>query len=49
MSQVRVYEDLLRSLHPLLDRQLAIQIEKVVREVRKHEPDEIFGQASDDN
>ncbi|CAP93026.1 Pc16g03560 [Penicillium rubens Wisconsin 54-1255] len=30
MSQVRVYEDLLRSLHPLLDRQLAIQIEKVV-------------------
>ncbi|KAJ5244720.1 hypothetical protein N7489_004816, partial [Penicillium chrysogenum] len=32
MSQVRVYEDLLRSLHPLLDRQLAIQIEKVVRE-----------------
>lgn len=49
MSQVRVYEDLLRSLHPLLDRQLAIQIEKVVSEVRKHGPGEIFGQASDDN
>jgi hypothetical protein len=48
MSQVRVYEDLLRSLHPLLDRQLAIQIEKVVSEVRKRGPDEIFGQESDD-
>ncbi|KAJ5288459.1 hypothetical protein N7508_011234 [Penicillium antarcticum] len=32
MSQVRVYEDLLRSLHPRLDRQSAIQIEKVISE-----------------
>ncbi|KAJ5558861.1 hypothetical protein N7461_002833 [Penicillium sp. DV-2018c] len=30
MSQVRMYEDLLRNLHPHLDRQLAIQIEKVI-------------------
>ncbi|KAJ5607199.1 hypothetical protein N7537_003818 [Penicillium hordei] len=30
MSQVRMYEDLLRNLHPCLERQLAIKIEKAI-------------------
>ena len=48
LFQVRVYEDLIRNLHPHLDHQLALQVEKVIGGVRQYRAYFVSGQSSND-